>query len=82
MNDDARVVFSTCGILSRNCFKDCLCKECEPSVPFTRLLGHRGFYNFFSHDKDSANDNIQEIIYMGSGLMWNDANIRGGRMGL
>ena len=59
-----------------------MCKECAPSVPVAILLGCSGFADSFGQFDDDASDNIQEIISMGSGFMWNDADIFGGRMGL
>ena len=59
-----------------------MCKECVPSVPVDRLLGRSGFGNSFGSVKDDASYNIQDIISLGSGLMWSDADVCGGRMGL
>ena len=54
--------------------------NCEPSVLVVILLGHILFGNSFGCVDDAASENIQEIISMGSGLMWNFANVCGGRM--
>ena len=59
-----------------------MCKECTPYVPVARLLSHSGFGNSFGRVKDASSDNIQEIISLDCGFMWNDATFCGGRMGL
>ena len=62
-------------------FRDaCVCEECEPSFTVSRLLGISIFGNSLGHDKDAASENIQEIIYLGGILMWNDAAFWGDRM--
>ena len=60
----------------------CVCEECAPSFPVSRLLGRSGFGNSFGCVKYDASDNIQEIIFLGGGLIWNDAAVCGGRMEL
>ena len=41
--------------------------------PVTRLLGHSGFVDAVGFVEASAGNNIQEIKFLGSCLMWNDA---------
>ena len=55
-------------------------EECEPSSPVDRLLGHSGFGDSFGSVYDAASDNIQEVIYLVNGLMWNDATVCGERI--
>ena len=47
-----------------------------------RIIGCSGFGYSLGCVDDGASDNIQEIIYMGVVLMWNDAAVYGRRMGL
>ena len=58
-----------------------VCKECAPSVPVSRLLGCSGFFDPFGCAEDSASNNIQEIISLDSGLIYNYSPLFGGRMG-
>ena len=46
------------------------------------LIGRCGFVNSFDRVEDSGSDNIQEIIFLGRGLMWNNAAVCGGRIDL
>ena len=48
---------------------------------FSRLLGRIGFVYYFICVKDNDGNNIQELIYLGICLIWNDAAVYGGRMG-
>ena len=58
-------------------------EECAPSVPFYRLIGRSGFGHYFGHVEDEASDNnIQEIISLGGGLMCNNDAVCGERMKL
>ena len=56
-----------------------VCEECAPPLPVTRLLGRSRFGDSFGHVEDVASKNIQEIIILGGGLMWNYAAFCGGR---
>ena len=58
----------------------CMCEECAPYFPVTKLLGCSSFGNYLGRVEDAACDNIQEVIYMGGILMWNYATICGGIM--
>ena len=60
----------------------CVCEEFIPSVLFSRLLGCSGFGDSSVCVEDDDSENIQEIIFMGGGLMWNDEALCGGRMEL
>ena len=57
-----------------------MCRECAPSVTVYRIIGCGGFIYYFSCVYDDASKNIQEVISMGRGLIWNDATVYGGRM--
>ena len=57
-------------------------KEGVPLFPFSRLLLCSGFGDYFGRVKDAASKNIQGVIYLGSGFMWNDIGVCGGTMGL
>ena len=55
-------------------------KGCSPYVPVYRLFDCSVFVYSFGYFDDAASDNIQEVISLGSGLMYNDAVVCGGRM--
>ena len=57
-------------------------KECAPSVPVSRLIGHSVFGYCFGSVNDATCDNIHEEISLGRSLMCNDAAVFGGRMDL
>ena len=57
-----------------------MCEECAPSVPVSRLIGCSGFGFSFGRVNNAASNNIQEVISLGRGLMWNDAAVCGARM--
>ena len=59
-----------------------MCEECAPSMPVARLLGRSGFGDFFGRFDDTASDNIQEVISLGSSLTWNYSAVCVGRMSL
>ena len=59
-----------------------MCEECAPSVPVSRLIGRSSFGDSFGRVNDAASKNIQEVISLRRGLMWNDAAVCGGRMDL
>ena len=71
------------GIPSSNLFFIPVCVGgYAPYLPVFRLLGISGFGDSFGCVKDAASENIQEIVFMGNSLMWNDAVICGGIMEL
>ena len=57
-----------------------MCEEYAPSLPVYRLLGSSGSGYSFGSVEDDASENLQEIIYLGIILMWNDAAVCGGRI--
>ena len=57
-------------------------EECAPPIPVVRLLGCSGFGNAVGSVKASASNVIQEIMFLGGCLMWNDATVYGGRFWL
>ena len=59
-----------------------MCEECAPYLPVAILIGCSGFGDSVGHVEDAESDNIQEIIFLGSILMWNDAAVCSGRMEL
>ena len=50
-------------------------EECAPPFPVARLLGRCGFGNAVGSVKAAASDGIQEITFLGSCLMWNNAAV-------
>ena len=48
-------------------------EECAPHISFSRLLGRSGFGDAVGIVKAIARDDTQEITFLGSCLMWNDA---------
>ena len=59
-----------------------MCEERAPFLPVSRMIGFSSFGYYFGSSVDSASNNIQEVIYMGPGLMCNESTVYGGRMGL
>ena len=57
-----------------------MCEECAPYFTVSRLLGCSGFDDSFGRVEDAASDNIQEIIILGDGFLWNDDAVYDGRM--
>ena len=55
-----------------------MCKESAPYFPVYRLLIRSGFGDYFGRVDNYASDNIHEEIYLGSGLICNDAAVCGG----
>ena len=53
--------------------------ECSPLVPVSRLLEHSGFVYSFGCAEGDSGENIHKAIYLGSGLMWNDDYVCGGK---
>ena len=60
----------------------CMRKECAQSIQVYRLIGPSGFEYSFGCINDATRYNIQEVISLGIGLMWNYAAVCVGRMGL
>ena len=79
-NDDTRIFFSLWDSVGKFFLGAYVCEECSPSVPVAILIGRSGSGNSSDCVKDAASDNIQEIIFLGSGLMWKDAAVCGGIM--
>ena len=50
-------------------------EECEPPIPVPRLLGCSGFVDAVWSAKTAASNDIQEEMFLGGCLMWNDAAI-------
>ena len=59
-----------------------MCEEFEPYFPVVILLGCSGFGDSFGCVDYAASNNIQEVISLGSGLMWNYDAVYGGKMDL
>ena len=57
-------------------------EECAPAIPVSRLLGWSGFGNAVGSVEASASDDIQEIKFLGSCLMLNNAAVCCGRIWL
>ena len=49
-------------------------EEFVPPIPVAILLGRSGFGNSVGKVKAAASDDIQEIMFLGGCLMWNDAD--------
>ena len=50
-------------------------EECAPPFPVSRLLGRSGFGDSVGSVKAADSDEIQEIMFLDSCLMWNNANV-------
>ena len=50
-------------------------EEYSPPSPVARMLGRSGFGNDVGIVKADASDDIQEIKFLGSWLMWNNAAV-------
>ena len=50
-------------------------EECAPSIPVSRILGRSGFGDAVGSVEAAASDDIQEITFLGSSLMWDDAAV-------
>ena len=46
-----------------------------PITPVSRILGRSGFGDAVGSVEAAASDDIQEISFLGSCLMWNDADV-------
>ena len=57
-------------------------EECTPPIPVARLLGRSGFGNTVGGVKADARNDTQEIKFLGSCLMWNNAAVCCGRIWL
>ena len=55
-------------------------EECSPPFPVARLLGLSGFGYAIGSVEDVASDDIQEITFLGSCLMWNNAVVCCGKI--
>ena len=55
-------------------------EECSPPLPFARLLDRSGFGDAVGNVKAAAINDIQEITFLGSYLMWNNAAVCCGKM--
>ena len=55
-------------------------KEYSPPFPVARLLGRSGFGDAVGSVEAAARDDIQDITFLGSCLMWNDAAVCCGRI--
>ena len=56
--------------------------ECAPPIPVARLIGCSGFGDAVGSVEAAASDYTQEITFMGSCLMWNNAAVCCGRVWL
>ena len=56
--------------------------ECSPPFPVDRLLGRSGFGDAVGSVEAAVSDDIQEIKFLGSCLMWNNAAVCCGKMWL
>ena len=59
-----------------------MCEECVTYLPVAIQIGCSGFGDSFGRVEDYASNNIQEIIFLGSSLMWKNSDVCGGRMEL
>ena len=57
-------------------------EEYSPPFPVARLLGHSGFGGAIGRVEAAARDDIQEITFLGSCLMWNNAAVCCGKIWL
>ena len=57
-------------------------EECAPPFPVARLIGRSGFGNAVGSVEAAARNDIQEITFLGSCLMWNDAAVCCGKIWL
>ena len=60
----------------------CVCEEIATYLSVDRLLCRSGFGDSFSCVDDADSKNIHEVIFLGRGLMCNDAAVCGGRIDL
>ena len=57
-------------------------EECAPLIPVARLIGRSGFGDDIVSVEAAARNDIQDIRFLGSCLMWNDADVCFGRIWL
>ena len=57
-------------------------EECDPSIPVAKMLGRSGFGDAVGIVEAAASKDIQEITFLGSCLMWNNADVCCGRIWL
>ena len=55
-------------------------EECSPPFPVARLLGRSGFGDAVGSVEAAASDDIKEIKFLGSCLMWNNAAVCCGKI--
>ena len=69
-----------CDSIQKFVLDSCACEGCAPSLPVARLHGRGDLVDSFGCFDDAASENIQEIIFLGCGFMWNYAAVCGGKM--
>ena len=74
------IVLCSCGIPSKNLSVIPVCVT--PSILFTRMLGRSGFGDEVVCVKDYASDDNQEITSLGGFMMYNYADVCGGKVWL
>ena len=57
-------------------------EECDPHIPVSRMLGCSGFGDAVGSVEAAASNDIQDITFLGSCLMWNNAAVCCGRIWL
>ena len=57
-------------------------EECAPPIPVARLIGRSGFGNTVGSVEAAASNDIKEITFLGSCLLWNNADVCCGRIWL
>ena len=57
-------------------------EECAPPFPVDRLIDSSGFGDAVGSVEAAASNEIQEIMFLGSCLMWNDAAVCCGKIRL
>ena len=57
-------------------------EECYPPFPVARLLGRSGYGYAVGSVEAAASDDIQEITFLGSCLMWNNVAVSCGKIWL
>ena len=55
-------------------------EECSPPFPVARLLGRSGFGDAVVSVEAAASNDIQEITFLGSCLIWNNAAVCCGKI--
>ena len=57
-------------------------EEFAPPIPVARLIGRSGFVDAIGSVEAAASDDIQDIMFLGGCLMWNNATVFCGRIWL